>query len=73
VARVEKWRNVVSAKDRFDLFHRQRLFGVIVFDQIVLLELFAQETPRVAAGGSGTLEPEVGFHRVLIDELTRRW
>jgi hypothetical protein len=63
VARVQKRRDVVLAKDRFNLLRRQRLFGVIAFDQIFLLEMFAQETPRVAAGGSGALFPEMDFHK----------
>ncbi len=34
VARIQKRRNVVVTKDRFDLGGGQRLFGVIAFDQI---------------------------------------
>jgi hypothetical protein len=63
VARVQKRRDVILAQNRFDLFRRQRLFGVITFDQIFLIEILAQETPRVAAGGSGAFLPEVNFHR----------
>lgn len=63
VARIQKRRKLVVAKDRFDLGGGQRLFGVIAFDQVFLLEVLAQETPRVAAGGSGAFLPEVDFHR----------
>ncbi len=67
VARIQEWRKLVSAKDRFDLGGGQRLFGVIAFDQVCLLEVLAQETPRVAAGGSGAFLPQVNFHRWLVD------
>jgi hypothetical protein len=77
VARIQKRRNLVVTKDGFDFFGSQRLFGVIAFDQIVLVEVLAQETPRVAAGGSGAFLPEVDFHRFVdcwwqvIGDLTR--
>lgn len=63
VARIQKRCNLVVTKDGFDLFGGQRLFGVIAFDQIFLVKVLAQETPRVAAGGSGAFLPEVDFHR----------
>lgn len=63
VARIQKRRNLVVAKNRFDLCGGQRLFGVIAFDQVFLVEVLAQETPRVAAGGSGAFLPEVDFHK----------
>lgn len=67
VARIQKRRDFVVTKDGFDFFSRQRLFGVIAFDQIVLVEVLAQETPRVATGGSGAFLPEVDFHKSLIE------
>jgi hypothetical protein len=65
VARIQKRCNLVVTKDGFDFFGGQRLFGVITFDQIFLLEVLAQETPRVAAGGSGAFLPEVDFHELI--------
>lgn len=63
VARIQKRRDFVVTKDGFDLFGGQRLFGVITFDQIFVVEILAQETPRVAACGSGAFLPEVDFHK----------
>jgi hypothetical protein len=63
VARIQKRCKLVVTKDGFDFFSGQRLFGVIAFDQIFLIEILAQETPRVAAGGSGAFLPELDFHK----------
>ena len=58
VAGVEERRNRIVPEDGFNLFRRERLFCVIAFDKIVGGK-FAQETPRVAAGRSTALVPEI--------------
>jgi hypothetical protein len=60
--RIQKRRNLVITEYGFEFLNGQRLFGVIAFNQIFFTNVFAQETPRVATGGSGTLLPEVSFH-----------
>jgi hypothetical protein len=63
--RIQKRRKVFVTKYRFKFLDRQRFFGVIAFDEVVFSDVFAQETPRVATGCSGALEPEIGFHLII--------
>ena len=63
----------VVAEDGFDLFGSQRLFGVIALDEQVdvVTQQFAQETPGIAAGGSGAFVKKVdGLIRHYQDSFT---
>ncbi|NOT62472.1 MAG: hypothetical protein HOP19_19880 [Acidobacteria bacterium] len=62
MSRIQKRRDLVIAENGFEFFNGERLFGVIAFDEIFFPDLFAQETPRVATGGSGAFQPAVSFH-----------
>ena len=64
MARIQKRRDFIVTENGFEFLKRQRLFGVIAFDEVCFTDLFAQETPRVAASGSSAFQPEVRFHKV---------
>lgn len=60
MTRVEERGDLLGAEDGREFFVPQRLPCVIAFDkfELILLCQFAQETPGVAAGGSGAFVPK---------------
>ena len=62
VAGVQERRNRIVSEDRFDFFLSQRFFCVIAFQQNFggfFAQQMAQETPGVAASGSGAFVKEM--------------
>jgi hypothetical protein len=50
--------NFISAKNTFDFGGGQGLTRVVELNNFIVLGDFAQETPRVATGRSGTFQPK---------------
>jgi hypothetical protein len=70
--RIQKRREVFVTENAFKFLSRQRLFGVIAFDEVRFAYVLAQETPRVATSRSSALEPAISFHRVIPKSCRRR-